>query len=72
MSDALVQMTNALREHQDVLKRQLDMLESGEFGITDELPNAADVEDTKRRLRSIIEEMERLIVEYGPESETLR
>ena len=65
MSDTVVQMTDALREHRDVLKRQLDVLE---FGIGDELPNAAAIEDTKCRLRSIIEEMDRLIVECGPES----
>jgi hypothetical protein len=64
----LVQMTDAFRKHRDVLKRQLDLLERGEFGTGEQLPNAAVMEDTKFRLKSIIEEMEPLIVEYGPAS----
>ena len=66
MSDLLIQMTNLFRHHRDDLKRRLDMLESGEFGGGDQLPDAAAVEDTKRRLKNIIEELERLIVDYDP------
>ena len=66
MSDLLVQMTDSFRQHRDDLKRQLDVLECDEFGGGDQLPNAAAIEDTKRRIRNIIEEMERLIVDYDP------
>ncbi len=65
MSDTLIQMTGVLRQHRDVLKKQLDMLESGEFSVGDQLPDAAAIEDTKCRLKSIVEELDRLIVDYG-------
>jgi hypothetical protein len=66
MSDLLIQMTDSFRYHRDDLKRRLDMLESGEFGVGNQLPNVAAIEDTKRRLKNIIEELERLIVDYDP------
>jgi len=70
LSATLVQMTDAFRKHRDVLKRQLDMLESGELSTGDQFPNAAAIEDTKRLLTRIVEEMDRFIVDYGPASPT--
>jgi hypothetical protein len=40
------------------------MLES-EFGVGDQLPNAAAIEDTKHLLKRIAEVLEWLILDYG-------
>ena len=66
MSDLLTQMTDSFRRHRDDLKRQLDMLESGEFGVGDQLPDVVAIEDTKCLVRSLIDELDRLIVDYDP------
>jgi hypothetical protein len=42
------------------------VLESDKFsGVYDQLPNAVAIEETKSLLKSTIEEMDRLIVDYG-------
>jgi hypothetical protein len=66
MSDLLTQMTDSFRRHRDDLKRQLDMLESGEFGVGDQIPDVVAIEDTKCLVRSLIDELDRLIVDYDP------
>jgi hypothetical protein len=49
------------QKRRHVLKSQLDMLEHGEFGVRDQLPDAAATEHTNRRLQSVVEELDRLI-----------
>jgi hypothetical protein len=66
MSDLLTQMTDSFRRHRDDLKRQLDILESGEFGVGDQLPDVVAIEDTKCLVRSLIDELDRLIADYDP------
>ena len=66
MSDMLTQMTDSFRRYRDDLKRQLEMLETGELGVANQLPDVGAIEDTKCRIKKIIEELDRLIVDYDP------
>jgi hypothetical protein len=70
MDDPLIQLTDSFRKQRESLQRQLDMLESGKFSTGDQLPtgNVDTTEDTKRRVREAIDELDQLISKYGSNS----
>lgn len=68
MDDPMIQLTDSFREQRRRLQQQLEMLEGGKFRTGDQLPtgNVDTTEDTKRRVREAILELDRLITEYDP------
>jgi hypothetical protein len=70
MDDPLIQLTDSFRKQREGLRKQLDMLESGKFSTGNQLRtgNVDTTEDTKRRVREAIDDLDLLISKYGSNS----